>query len=134
MLVDEAEIHIRAGNGGHGCVSFRREKYIPKGGPDGGDGGDGGNVYILADPAVETLLDFSGQHHWKAKNGLPGMGWERTGFVLWYKRLEKNNFAWPLSGEEEAVTLSGRELNWLLDGIDVFSMHPHEEVSFETVL
>ena len=79
MLIDEADIHIRAGNGGHGCVSFRREKYIPKGGPDGGDGGDGGNVYILADPAVETLLEFSGQHHWKAKNGLPGMGKNMTG-------------------------------------------------------
>jgi transposase len=60
--------------------------------------------------------------------------WERTGFVLWYKRLEKNRFAWPLSSDEEVVTLSGRELNWLLDGIDVFAMQPHEEVSFETVL
>ena len=60
--------------------------------------------------------------------------WERTGFVLWYKRLEKNRFAWPLSGDEEVVTLTGRELNWLLDGIDVFAMRPHQEVSFETVL
>ena len=48
--------------------------------------------------------------------------WERTGFVLWYKRLEKNRFGWPLSGDEEIVPLSGRELNWLLDGIDVFAI------------
>ncbi|MCH7596526.1 MAG: GTPase ObgE, partial [Planctomycetes bacterium] len=63
MLVDKAEIYARAGNGGHGCVSFRREKYIPKGGPDGGDGGDGGHVYAVATPGVDTLLDFSGRHH-----------------------------------------------------------------------
>ena len=74
MLVDKAEIYTRAGNGGHGCVSFRREKYIPKGGPDGGDGGDGGHVYAVATPGVDTLLDFSGRHHWIAKNGMPGMG------------------------------------------------------------
>jgi transposase len=60
--------------------------------------------------------------------------WERTGFVLWYKRLEKHRFAWSLPGKGDVVELTGRELNWLLDGIDVFSMKPHEEISFETVL
>jgi transposase len=60
--------------------------------------------------------------------------WERTGFVLWYKRLEKHRFAWPVDVGECVVTLSGRELNWLLDGIDVFSMHPHRALSFESVL
>ena len=79
MLVDEAEIYVRGGNGGHGCMSFRREKYIPKGGPDGGDGGDGGNVYAVATHGVETLLDFAGRHHWVAPNGQPGMGKNRTG-------------------------------------------------------
>ncbi len=74
MLVDRAEIYVRAGKGGNGCVSFRREKYIPKGGPDGGDGGDGGNVYAVGTPEVETLLDFSGKHHWIAQDGQPGMG------------------------------------------------------------
>jgi GTP-binding protein len=74
MIVDEAEIYVRAGKGGDGCVSFRREKYIPKGGPDGGDGGDGGNVYAVATPGIDTLLDFTGRHHWIAGNGLPGMG------------------------------------------------------------
>src|SRR5436190_5255453 len=74
MFVDEAQIHVKAGDGGNGCVSFRREKYIPKGGPDGGDGGDGGSVVMLADPNKNTLLDFSGRHHWNAKKGEAGMG------------------------------------------------------------
>ena len=74
MLVDRAEIYVRAGKGGDGCVSFRREKVIPKGGPDGGDGGDGGNVFVMATAGVDTLLDFAGRHHWLAKNGQPGMG------------------------------------------------------------
>ena len=78
-LVDQAEIHIRAGKGGDGCVSFRREKYVPRGGPDGGDGGDGGCVYAIATRGVDTLLDFSGRHHWKAGNGQPGMGKKMSG-------------------------------------------------------
>lgn len=72
MLIDAATIFVRSGSGGDGCVSFRREKYIPKGGPDGGDGGDGGDVVLLADPEVETLLDFAGRHHWFAEKGQPG--------------------------------------------------------------
>ena len=69
MFVDEAVIKIKAGDGGAGCVSFRREKYIPKGGPDGGDGGDGGSVIFEADTGKNTLLDFAGRHHWHAKRG-----------------------------------------------------------------
>jgi GTPase len=74
MFVDEALIHVKAGDGGNGCVSFRREKYIPKGGPDGGDGGNGGSVIFLADPNKNTLLDFAGRHHWHAPQGEGGMG------------------------------------------------------------
>ena len=74
MFVDEASIRVKAGDGGAGCVSFRREKFIPKGGPDGGDGGDGGDVIFLADPNKNTLLDFSGRHHWRAPKGEAGMG------------------------------------------------------------
>jgi GTP-binding protein len=73
-FVDTAEIHVKAGNGGRGAVSFRREKYIPKGGPDGGDGGDGGSVIFVVDPNRNTLLDFAGRHHWHAENGQHGMG------------------------------------------------------------
>lgn len=82
------------------------------------------------DPFAPQLFVFCNRKRDKIKI----LYWERTGFVLWYKRLEKNRFAWPLSSDEEVVTLSGRELNWLLDGIDVFAMQPHEEVPFETVL
>jgi GTP-binding protein len=79
MFVDEAQIHVKAGDGGPGCVSFRREKYVPNGGPDGGDGGNGGSVIFLADPHVDTLLDFSGKHHWKAERGEGGMGQKMYG-------------------------------------------------------
>ena len=72
MFIDQASIYIKAGNGGHGCVSFRREKFIPKGGPDGGDGGRGGNLYFMAVEDLDTLIDFAGKHHWKAKSGEQG--------------------------------------------------------------
>jgi GTP-binding protein len=74
LLADRAEIYVKAGDGGHGCASFRREKYEPRGGPDGGDGGDGGSVYAVATPGVDTLLDFKGRHHWIAQGGQPGAG------------------------------------------------------------
>ena len=57
-FIDEALIRVEAGDGGNGCVSFRREKFIPKGGPDGGDGGDGGDVYLVADENLNTLIDY----------------------------------------------------------------------------
>lgn len=79
MFIDQAHIWIKAGDGGHGCVSFRREKFIPKGGPDGGDGGRGGHVYFQAIDNLDTLLDFAGKHHWPAKNGQPGSGNNKTG-------------------------------------------------------
>ncbi len=79
MLVDRAEICVKAGKGGDGCVSFRREKYVPKGGPDGGDGGDGGSVHAVATTGVDTLLDFAGRHHWLAGNGQPGGGKNMSG-------------------------------------------------------
>lgn len=79
MFVDEARIHVKAGDGGHGCVSFRREKFVPKGGPDGGDGGDGGHVYFQAVADKDTLLDFAGKHHWRAQDGRPGEGSGKSG-------------------------------------------------------
>ncbi len=78
-FVDEATIYVRAGDGGHGCLSFRREKYIPKGGPDGGDGGDGGSVYLVADRSLNTLVDFRYQPHYKAERGMDGSGRQKTG-------------------------------------------------------
>jgi GTP-binding protein len=79
MFVDEAKIWVNAGDGGNGCVSFRREKYVPKGGPDGGDGGKGGDVYFVTDVNLDTLMDFAGKHHWQAGNGKPGQGNNKTG-------------------------------------------------------
>jgi GTP-binding protein len=78
-FLDLAKVYIRSGAGGGGCVSFRREKYIEFGGPDGGDGGGGGSVYAEAVVGLNTLIDFRYQQHFFAKNGQPGMGKQRTG-------------------------------------------------------
>ena len=78
-FVDEATIIVEAGKGGHGCLSFRREKYVPKGGPDGGDGGDGGSIFLEADSALNTLIDYRFQRKHKAENGQPGSGRNCTG-------------------------------------------------------
>jgi GTP-binding protein len=78
-FLDLAKVHIRSGAGGAGCVSFRREKFIEFGGPDGGDGGQGGSVWAEAAPGLNTLIDFRYQQHFFAKNGQPGMGSQRTG-------------------------------------------------------
>ena len=78
-FIDETNIFIRSGKGGDGCVSFRREKFVPRGGPDGGDGGDGGNVYFEADEGVNTLLNYRGKKHYYAENGEQGGGSQRNG-------------------------------------------------------
>ncbi|MCB1616346.1 MAG: GTPase ObgE, partial [Pseudomonadales bacterium] len=78
-FVDEAPIVVQAGDGGDGCMSFRREKYIPKGGPDGGDGGDGGSVYLVADENLNTLVDYRFQPRYRAERGGNGQGKEKTG-------------------------------------------------------
>jgi GTP-binding protein len=78
-LVDEAEITVTAGNGGNGCVSFRREKFIPLGGPDGGDGGKGGDVWLQADENLNTLVDFRHQKQFRARRGEGGMGSQMYG-------------------------------------------------------
>lgn len=78
-FVDEATIEVIAGDGGGGCVSFRREKFIPKGGPDGGDGGDGGSIYLTVDPNLNTLADFRHTRLFRAQRGTNGMGRNRTG-------------------------------------------------------
>lgn len=78
-FVDEATIRVQAGNGGHGCLSFRREKYIEKGGPDGGDGGDGGSVWIVAKAGTTTLADFRVARKFRAESGAPGAGRNMTG-------------------------------------------------------
>lgn len=78
-FIDEAIVTLEAGNGGSGCVSFRREKYIDKGGPDGGDGGHGGSIILVASSRLQTLIDFKSKPYFRAKNGQPGEGNTRTG-------------------------------------------------------
>ena len=79
MFIDKAQITIKAGNGGNGCCSFRREAFIPKGGPDGGDGGNGGNVVFAAAPGEQSLQDFIFNHRFAAQNGQPGKGKDMHG-------------------------------------------------------
>ncbi len=79
MFVDEVEIFVQGGDGGHGCVSFRRERFVPRGGPDGGDGGHAGSVYLQAVDGLDTLSDMAGKHHWRAKGGGHGKGKNMTG-------------------------------------------------------
>ena len=78
-FVDEASIRLEAGKGGNGCLSFRREKYIAKGGPDGGDGGDGGSIYLVGDADLNTLVDYRFQPRYRAKSGESGKGKDQTG-------------------------------------------------------
>ena len=78
-FLDQAKIHIQSGNGGNGCVSFRREKFIEFGGPNGGNGGKGGDIIIKSVDGLNTLIDYRYRQHFKAKNGSPGMGSDKTG-------------------------------------------------------
>src|SRR5262245_28865792 len=78
-FLDEAKIYIRSGDGGNGCLSFRREKFIEFGGPNGGDGGRGGDVVVVAVDGLNTLIDYRYQQHYTAQNGRPGMGKDRHG-------------------------------------------------------
>src|SRR5215813_8613712 len=79
MFVDEIDVFVKGGDGGAGCVSFRREKFVPYGGPDGGDGGDGGSVWLEADSALTTLLDYHYKRHYHAERGTHGQGSNRHG-------------------------------------------------------
>ena len=79
MFIDTAEIHVRGGDGGNGCIAFRREKFVPRGGPSGGDGGHGGSVWAVADPALNTLYHLRHQRSFRAERGEHGMGSNRHG-------------------------------------------------------
>jgi len=78
-FIDETKFFVKAGDGGNGCVSFRREKFVPRGGPNGGDGGKGGSVYLVADERLQSLIDFRYRSHFKAERGSHGMGSDKHG-------------------------------------------------------
>src|SRR5262249_13762023 len=78
-FIDEATIHVKAGEGGNGCVAFRREAHVPRGGPSGGDGGRGGNIELVADPQLSTLLDFKYKRRYVAPRGEDGRNWDQYG-------------------------------------------------------
>ncbi len=78
-FIDKARISVKAGNGGNGCVSFHREKYIAAGGPDGGDGGAGGHIILQVDDNLSTLMDFRYKRKYVAENGVDGMGQRKSG-------------------------------------------------------
>jgi GTP-binding protein len=82
MFIDQAKVYVRGGDGGNGVVAFRREKYVPMGGPSGGDGGRGGNVIFKADEGLSTLMDFKYHKHFKAPRGAHGQGKNMHG--SWY--------------------------------------------------
>jgi GTP-binding protein len=101
-FVDEVIIRVDAGKGGDGCMGFRREKFIPRGGPDGGDGGDGGSIYLVVDEGLNTLVDFRYERRFKAQNGQPGMGKQcngRKGEDL-YVRVPAGTLVYDASTEE----------------------------------
>ena len=83
-FLDQAKIYIASGNGGDGCASFRREKYIEFGGPNGGDGGKGGNIIFKVDDNLNTLIDFRYQQHFKAKKGENALNFSHTGLFTPY--------------------------------------------------
>jgi transposase len=85
---------------------------------------------LKLDPFASHLFAFCNRKRDKVKL----LYWERSGFVLWYKKLEKNRFPWPREGDADIVELTGRELNWLLDGLDFFRLKPHETLSYISVL
>src|SRR6516225_831276 len=79
MFVDEVDIHVVAGDGGNGCLAFRREKFVPRGGPSGGDGGRGGSIFVVASPHTNTLINYRFHPEYAAERGQHGMGSNRTG-------------------------------------------------------
>src|SRR5919197_1887011 len=79
MFVDEVDIHVSAGDGGNGCLAFRREKFVPRGGPSGGDGGAGGSIYVVASPHTNTLINYRFHPEFDAERGEHGQGSNRTG-------------------------------------------------------
>ena len=115
QFVDECGLNLRAGDGGAGSVSFRREAHVPKGGPDGGDGGDGGNIWLEADHNVASLLSFRDHPHRKAENGTHGSGAKRHGKSAedLIVKVPEGTTIYDLYTEELLADLVGNGDKWL---------------------
>ena len=122
-FIDKAKISVRAGNGGNGCVSFHREKYIAAGGPDGGDGGSGGSIILQVDDNLSTLMDFRYKRKYVAENGVDGMGQRKSGkdgkpLIIKVPRgtlvrdLETNEIIKDMSGDEPFILCQGGKGGW----------------------
>ena len=113
MFVDEVEVHIVAGDGGNGCLAFRREKFVPRGGPSGGDGGNGGSIFIVASPHTNTLINYRFHPEFTATRGQHGMGSNRTGHngadlelavpigTMVYEKSEDSSETWRRLGRSD---------------------------------
>ncbi len=121
MFKDKASIKVKAGKGGNGIVAFRREKYVPLGGPAGGDGGKGGSVIFIADNQINTLLDFSYQRHLNAKDGENGQSKNKhgkngedlkvkvpVGTQIFYKETGELLYDFTTHGQEEVIAIGGK--------------------------
>jgi GTP-binding protein len=117
MFIDYAKINVKAGDGGEGCVSFRREKFVPKGGPDGGDGGGGGSIIMVVNHNMNTLIDFKFKQHFKAEHGNNGQGARKTGrsgedmiihvpMGTIVRDADTGNIIADLSGEDDRVVVA----------------------------
>lgn len=119
-FLDQAKIYVKSGNGGNGCVSFRREKYVEYGGPNGGDGGRGGDVIAVAVPGLNTLIDFRYRQHIKGENGRPGMGKDMTGAAGKHAVLELPVGTQIFAEDNETMladlTVEGEEVSLLHGG------------------
>ena len=108
MFVDIAKISVKAGKGGNGSVAFRREKYIPMGGPAGGDGGDGGSVILVADEGLRTLMDFRYKKHYHAENGEDGRPLSESSCRNFGKRCRNRHSTGRLKNPRTAICSSKR--------------------------
>ena len=115
-FIDEAKVYIKSGDGGDGCLSFRREKYIEYGGPDGGNGGRGGNIYVQGVKGLNTLVDFRFQKHFRAKKGVHGAGRKRNGAAgkdiilklpIWTQIYEEDEFVEDIVDNKKILLFSG---------------------------
>ena len=94
VFVDEAQMHVKAGDGGAGCVAFRREPFVPRGGPEGGNGGPGGDIWLVADRNVASLIGYRDHPHRAAEAGTHGKGMRRTGARVWTSSLPSRSAQW----------------------------------------